>query len=192
MKNTPLAKKVAFMEKKGLTSAEIKEALRRATTAANKQEDDDEEEEPQPVRTSFYIQIDNDSNNHSFLCNYICAIKMLFYFNCNVQVSQRRTARTAVVPRHHSHGPPPPPPPPPPQGPSWRGMAVAAALAVGVGGGVTYLAKVCFNQLIYSSTNSILELLVASYFPSETKGMRRPPLLFYHYRLLFIFDYIFY
>ena len=43
VRNTPLAKKVAFMEKKGLTSEEIKEALRRATQS--REEDDDEEQE---------------------------------------------------------------------------------------------------------------------------------------------------
>lgn len=54
VRNTPLAKKVAFMEKKGLTSAEIKEALRRATQS---QEDDDEEEEPVCIVTCLYIHI---------------------------------------------------------------------------------------------------------------------------------------
>lgn len=49
VRNTPLAKKVAFMEKKGLTSEEIKEALRRATLAAGQAQDDEEEDEPEQV-----------------------------------------------------------------------------------------------------------------------------------------------
>jgi hypothetical protein len=44
VRNTPLTKKAAFMEKKGLTPVEIKEALRRATQS---QESDDEEEQEQ-------------------------------------------------------------------------------------------------------------------------------------------------
>ena len=52
---------------------------------------------------------------------------------------QRKVNKTAVVSRPAPYNPPPPPPP---QGPSWRGVVTAAALAVCVGGGVTYLAKV--------------------------------------------------